>query len=113
MRPFIQLYFHTHITTCTSSTKYVNKTNRESLNANNLAKTRLELRMHAIGLGLFAEERCARRDDDKELQEYDNAWFWSFHGELKNTSRCEDDGVLLKFDNIASGLRRSVSAHST
>jgi hypothetical protein len=69
--------------------------------------------MHAISLGLFAEERCARRDDDKELQEYDSAWFWSFHGELKNTSRSEDDGVLLKFDNIASGLRRSVSAQST
>jgi hypothetical protein len=39
--------------------------------------------MRAIGLGLFAEERCAGRDDDKGLQEYDSAWFWSFHGALK------------------------------
>jgi hypothetical protein len=69
--------------------------------------------MRAIGLGLFAEERCAGRDDDKGLQEYDSAWFWSFHGALKRTSCSEGDGVLPKFDNIASGLSRSVSAHST
>jgi hypothetical protein len=70
--------------------------------------------MRAIGLGLFAEERCARRDDDKGLQEYDSAWIWSFHGALERIGCSEGDGFFLpEFDNIASGLRRSVSAHST